>query len=452
MKNTLFRFILGILIFSFVFNLYAPTAFSLSENTSGPDGVFSVRQRLSVIMQSYPDKSYFTDDGKACDHHLDCSLFEDCNCKEVNEQEAGTPGNKQCYGFARFVFYNVFGLSYPHFNNKAYWKVMEEEEKNNVTELWSYEPKCVDRSYVKELFSLCSVGDVIQWGLPHSMVFLEAGDDGVLVYDANFDMATCQVGVHLIDWKTMQKYIYTYGASAYRAANYPDLDKKPSGVVTEKPFKPLSVYGSDFYGLELFLDMGREQYKLSAIEDGLWKISDGLFFERIVGLSSEDEFALKLWLLGKGEQGSISLSFLNKNLRIPAEVMVLPKLLEYGAPLKTQYRAGEPLSVEGAWIRYIDRNGIEKTVFCDQLEFSLFEPKTVGKQSVIVSFDGVAFSYELEVLPFEDEGDRHIAEEKREPHLVLTAVIMAAVLVFALLCFRLIQKQSLNEDKGIKNP
>ncbi|MBE6592217.1 MAG: hypothetical protein E7646_09275 [Ruminococcaceae bacterium] len=441
MKNALKALICCILILSLGFSSVF-TCFSEEEISSitPPSGVYDIRTRLSGIMEIYPDQSYFTDDGKACTHHFNCHSSEGCNCKEVTSEEAGTAGNMQCFGFARYVFFNVFGISYPHFNTKSPWAVNDEEEKKNVIELWSYAPLRITADMVKGLFEDCRVGDILQWGLPHSMVVVEVNTDGVLVYDANYDLHTCQVLLHLIDWRTMTKYMNTYGASLYRAANYPEASRKATGRVINEPFKAISYFSEDLYGLELFCDLGKEQYTLTSLENGAWRISDGLLFDKTVEAGSEDAFSVGISILGRGEKGSLSLSFLNKMIRIPVTVHSLPELLEYSPPEKLEYIRGEDLSCKGAWIRYINSEGYEKTVFSDDINFSCYDKNSLGEQLVTASYDGVCFSYTVKVAPEESIENDIPLKEKRDPQVLFILIALSLVIVLCIACAYCIQK------------
>ena len=95
-------------------------------------------------------------------------------------------GCTECFGFARIVFYNLFGCDMPaaYYNARRY----EYVNTNNVILIGQLEGVTeVTSQNVKALLSQARMGDIIQacGSYHHTMVVVEADDSGIVLYDAN---------------------------------------------------------------------------------------------------------------------------------------------------------------------------------------------------------------------------------------------------------------------------
>lgn len=387
--------------FILLFCTVTATAETTSQSDTSELTVTQLRNKMAEIVEKYPNGSYFTDDGRACTHHFDCD--ENCNCKEVTAEEAGTSGNRQCYGFARYVFYNLFSLPYPHYNGKADWTVSNEEETANVTAVWSYAPKST--ADVKSLFSDCRLGDVIQSGEPHSMVVLSLETDGVYVYDCNSDMLTCQVKTHLVTFEKLEKDLKNYGMSLYRAVNYPtDLQSEPTLKIVSLPDKPLTENMTDFSGMKLEYRSGDYISEITC-DTGNSFIEDNIVFKNRIfidwcGNSFADDAELKVTFERENSSGGVlTIAFRNARLETQATVYeTLPAMKELILPKKIRYIKGQKFATDGCSMIIIEDDGSERMVSADNLTFSGFDSSVVGKCTVTATYRKFSASFEVETV------------------------------------------------------
>ncbi len=390
-----------LLAFLLLFGTLTAAAKTSSKNDTAELTVTQLRTKMAKLVEKYPNGSYFTDDGRACTHHFNCG--ENCNCKEVTAEEAGTSGNRQCYGFARYVFYQLFSLPYPHYNGKADWTVSNEEETESVTAVWSYAPKST--ADVKSIFSDCRLGDVIQSGEPHSMVVLSRETNGVYVYDCNSDMLTCQVKTHLVTFEKLEKDLKNYGMSLYRAINYPtDLQSEPTLKVTSLPNKPLTEDITDFSGMKLEYRDGDYISEITC-DTGNSFIENNIVFKKRIfiewcGNSFSDDAELKVNFERENSSGgTLKFAFRNAQLKIDATVYeTLPAMKELTPPKKTRYVKGQKLSPDGCSMTIIEDDGSERTIPAESLTFSGFDSSTVGKCTVTATYRKFSSNFEVETI------------------------------------------------------
>ena len=144
-------------------------------------------------------------------------------------------GAIQCFGFARMVFYQLFGCNMPaRYDASARYKYRSTDNVNLVGQLAGTN---VTVNNVKSLLQQGKVGDVIQasgtaYG-QHTMIFVSADEKGVTVYDCNAKLNAsepdCAIHQWTINW---DKWVSFYGTgdstsengiSLYRAANYAQI-------------------------------------------------------------------------------------------------------------------------------------------------------------------------------------------------------------------------------------
>ena len=138
-------------------------------------------------------------------------------------------GCTECFGFARIVFYNLFGCDMPaaYYNARRY----EYVNTNNVILIGQLEGVAeVSTQNVKALLSQARMGDIIQacGSYHHTMVVVEADDSGVVLYDANSlgDDVIRQTRKSYEEMAQIYGRVHTSsqtGMSLYRAANYDSL-------------------------------------------------------------------------------------------------------------------------------------------------------------------------------------------------------------------------------------
>lgn len=205
--------------------------------------VVDIQEIVDVVKSTYiPDYTYFVAHSPqkwVGQDNVDGTITEPCSNKEVQNTH-GRYGNAwQSNGFARFVFYHVFGSvpTYDYHSNAA-------SLSSNVKVVGRYATSCgeirgkVDGSpteqNLKKLFAQARIGDIIVLAPKStcflkgtSMVFLEAGNAGVKVYQADYTGA-CAVSEITLPYSTLAEY---HCVSLLRAKNYP----------TEQYLEPVKV-------------------------------------------------------------------------------------------------------------------------------------------------------------------------------------------------------------------
>ena len=170
---------------------------------------------VALPLKEYPPGSFFTKDGKACtkchyDDSIDCiKNGSKCNCLRyvvIDGKKVDLLGT-QCFGFARYVQYRVFG--YHDASSSKFYSVGS-LSKGKVTE-----------SAVKELISKSKPGAHIRFKLSnssHSAVLMSSDKNGFTVYHANAGGDGVESKPCVVSTKY---YTYSYFASyAYRGIEY----------------------------------------------------------------------------------------------------------------------------------------------------------------------------------------------------------------------------------------
>lgn len=373
-------------------------------SADAPADVAEVCERLKRVMERYPSGSYFTNDGGPCSSHANSSSFSCSNCRRVTAEEAGTEGNMQCFGFGRMVFWNVFGLAYPHYSSSENWKPSGREMKN-VVQVWRSAPGAyLDTDAVRQAFLFASVGDVIHTGLPHTMVFLQCESDGILVYDANFDMYTCEVLVHVVTWRELARWGKNNGVSVYRAANYPELSEygrfmlpgRDVGLLTvTSPVSdevPVNSAMTDFRGLSLTYSKGETRCTLSCMEGATFDVS-GTFGEKTVAANDGGEFSPRITVTSGSapNPGRIRVEFLDSVAVIDGEVgePFEAEILSFTNPDVLEYTVGENIRTDGASVTVFLESGQTAVFSGGEIAFSGFDSSAPGEYSVFMEAHGL---------------------------------------------------------------
>ncbi|MBQ7647106.1 MAG: hypothetical protein IJS94_07545, partial [Clostridia bacterium] len=165
--------------FAFVFLLGAVFAYPGKRPFAADAAVYI--GDVSLPLKEYPPGSFFTKNGKACSCHYDNSIDciangSRCNCLRyvtINGKKVDLLGT-QCFGFARYVQYRVFG--YHDASSSKFYSVGS-LSKGKVTE-----------SAVKNLIQKSKPGAHIRFKLSsssHSAVLMSYDGKGFTVYHAN---------------------------------------------------------------------------------------------------------------------------------------------------------------------------------------------------------------------------------------------------------------------------
>ena len=151
-------------------------------------------------------------------------------------------GATQCFGFARMVFYNLFGVNMP--NSYCGDAMYQYRSSENVELIGQVTGSNVTTSALKGILTQGKLGDVIQacgakYG-QHTMIFVSADDSGVTVYDCNAHLSSsepdCVIHQWTLSYDTLVSYYGTAssisgnGLSLYRATNYGQIYGNGDGL------------------------------------------------------------------------------------------------------------------------------------------------------------------------------------------------------------------------------
>ena len=141
-------------------------------------------------------------------------------------------GSSECNGFARMVFYMLYGYDITGY--LGYDRSVLQNEKN-VVKVGQLKKTDVTKDNLKTMFSKAKIGDFLQvcgstYG-QHSAIILGVDDGGVTVYDCNWSLTEyCIISIHKFTWDNLVSlYSKPYvvngkeipnGVSIYRANNY----------------------------------------------------------------------------------------------------------------------------------------------------------------------------------------------------------------------------------------
>lgn len=174
------------------------------------DSTESIKARLAAIKQKYPPNQGVTWKGD-------------------------WGGATQCFGFARMVFFFLYGKEMPaRYYSNARYQYRDENGVNKVGQLTGN----FTAAQVQQLFGQAKIGDVIQASTTassgqHTMIFTGLTSKGITVYDCNAAVNGCAPGgCGINEWERsyseLAKGTYGYGSSnggitIYRADNYASI-------------------------------------------------------------------------------------------------------------------------------------------------------------------------------------------------------------------------------------
>ena len=215
-------------------------------------------------------------------------------------------GAIQCFGFARMVFYQLFGCNMPNrYYGNAKYKYQSEE---NVDLVGQISGSSVTTDSAKNLLQQGKLGDIIQAcgsgnGGQHTMVFVSADDNGVTVYDCNARLSasepSCVIHQWTIKWSTWASYYGSgdssseNGISLYRASNYAQIYGDGDGMFYDDSVNFVIENGvlKKYNGWQTFVEIpdtvtsiGDEAFKNNtsmvsvSIPDSVKSIGDSAFY------------------------------------------------------------------------------------------------------------------------------------------------------------------------------
>lgn len=142
-------------------------------------GADAVKNTINSIKSEYPNKSYFSKNGKRCEHG---SIFKaypngktcyNCELHSILKSKGISTSNysngRTCYAFASYCFTKCFG------------KPMAAA---NYTEVSSANLSGKTNAQKYDFFKKAKIGDILRTS-GHYMVFISCDSNGVTVYDAN---------------------------------------------------------------------------------------------------------------------------------------------------------------------------------------------------------------------------------------------------------------------------
>jgi len=240
-KSNLARKIMTILVMTTILaNLLINFASIPVSAVSAPSSVSVIESRFRTIENgTYGANRFFRNDQNrsctfnsprsgACHGKHDSAGFNYtndafCNCKVATADIAGTAGGIQCFGYMRYVFYQLFGLSLPTSYNSNLYTL---SSSNNITQVG--QTTSANATNTKTILSQARIGDVIQArtssGGMHSMVVKSVNNSEVTILDANTN-GDCRIHNRTMTWSNFASRYPAF--TLYRSRNYPTVTLPP---------------------------------------------------------------------------------------------------------------------------------------------------------------------------------------------------------------------------------
>jgi len=196
---------------------------SIKSGTYGTGKSFRNNQNLSCTFNS----SVAGRSGNCHNGHVGFNFVNDsyCNCKVATADIAGTAGGIQCFGYARYVFYQLFGLSLATSYGANLYTL---SSTTNVTSVGSTSSN--SSSTAQTILSKAWMGDIIQAktssGGMHTMIVETVSGTGVTVLDCNYS-GQCSITTRTIAWSSF--------ASSYKAFTIYRSKNHPGQATVERP-------------------------------------------------------------------------------------------------------------------------------------------------------------------------------------------------------------------------
>lgn len=143
-------------------------------------GADAVKNTINSIKSEYPNKSYFSKNGKRCEHgsifaaYADNTTCYNCELHTILKSKGISTNNysngRTCYAFASYCFTKCFGKPMTSSN---YTEVASANLSGSTSGREKY-----------DFFKKAKMGDILRTS-GHYMVFISCDSEGVTVYDSN---------------------------------------------------------------------------------------------------------------------------------------------------------------------------------------------------------------------------------------------------------------------------
>ena len=209
---------------------------SAGETVHAAETTADIPDLIDGVRSAYvPDYTYFVAKSDALwvgEDNTDGEITMPCTNKAVGNTHGRFGGLWQSHGFGRLVFYRVFGTyaAYDYHCNPSSLNenvVVVGRLGSQCRELRGRTDALVSETTVKDLMAKAKIGDLIVCApknlcsmMGQTMVFLEANDVGVKVYQADYT-GSCAVTEQTIPYTTLAAY---HCMTVLRASNYPTVD------------------------------------------------------------------------------------------------------------------------------------------------------------------------------------------------------------------------------------
>lgn len=142
-------------------------------------GADAVKNTINSIKSEYPNGSYFSKNGKRCEHgsifraYADGTICHNCELHPILKSKGISTANYSngwtCYSFASYCFTKCFGKPMAAAN----YTVVSSANLSGKTNAQKY-----------DFFKKAKIGDILRTS-GHYMVFISCDSEGVTVYDSN---------------------------------------------------------------------------------------------------------------------------------------------------------------------------------------------------------------------------------------------------------------------------
>lgn len=174
--------------------------------------------------------------------------------KSVPASLAGVAGCQQCFGFARYVFYQLFGIPAPTLIERNSDELDLKATGGKGITLrevasckYSSTPNGNTTSITKSAFAKAKPGDIVQCrrrsGSAHTMVVYSVTNTSIWILDCNI-MVNKPNTVLLREESFSDFAYYNKNFTIYRSVNYNDVCKETTDSKSTSYFAPASISGS----------------------------------------------------------------------------------------------------------------------------------------------------------------------------------------------------------------
>lgn len=230
-----------ILVIAMMISSFA--GFGLLNTTASAASYSNVTAKLNTIINGkYGNNKVFPYDGVSVPASL-----------------AGVKGGQQCFGFSRYVFYQVFNLPAPTLIDRNSDELcLNYTGGNGITMRevasckYSFRPNGNTAAISKSAFAQARPGDIVQCrrrsGSAHTMVVYSVSSNSIRILDCNV-MTNKPNTVLLRDESYSNFAYYNPNFTIYRAINYDKINgtttqTKPASSKPTSYFAPASISGS----------------------------------------------------------------------------------------------------------------------------------------------------------------------------------------------------------------